>query len=97
METKECSIALFASWNLTRVGSSLYIPTTHYIYLDFVSKLYKKIYLISPVLETSSGLSGKEITQDNVIILNLPYGGSYLKSIKYLKYTIIQLRKQLIL
>ena len=85
METKECSIALFASWNLTRVGSSLYIPTTHYIYLDFVSKLYKKIYLISPVLETSSGLSGKEITQDNVIILNLPYGGSYLKSIKYYK------------
>lgn len=85
METKDSSLAIFTSWNLTRVGTCVYIPTTHFIYLDFVSRLYKRVYLISPVLESTTSVSGKEINHNNVIIIDLPYSGSYLKSVKYFK------------
>ena len=71
------SIAILASWSLTKVGSAVYIPTTHHIYLSYVTGIYDKVYLISPM--TIAEKVGKASLMDfrNVEIIPLPYAGSF--------------------
>lgn len=71
------SIAILASWSLTKVGSAVYIPTTHHIYLSYVTGIYDKVYLISPM--TTAEKAGKASLMDfkNVEIIPLPYAGSF--------------------
>lgn len=71
------SIAILASWSLTKVGSAVYIPTIHHIYLSYVTGIYDKVYLISPM--TIAEKVGKASLMDfrNVEIIPLPYAGSF--------------------
>lgn len=71
------SIAILASWSLTKVGNAVYIPTTHHIYLTYVTGIYDKVYLISPM--TTAEKAGKASLMDfkNVEIIPLPYAGSF--------------------
>lgn len=71
------SIAILASWSLTKDGDAVYIPTTHHIYLTYVTGIYDKVYLISPM--TTAEKAGKASLMDfkNVEIIPLPYAGSF--------------------
>lgn len=71
------SIAILASWSLTKVGDTVYIPNTHHIYLTYVTGIYDKVYLISPM--TTAEKAGKASLMDfrNVEIIPLPYAGSF--------------------
>ena len=76
------TIAILASWSLVQSGSSIYIPTTHYIYLYYVSGIYEKVYLISPLLRDDSKKKGIIISLHNVEVVSLPFNGSYLGALK---------------
>ncbi|MBR4468745.1 MAG: glycosyltransferase family 4 protein [Bacteroidales bacterium] len=76
------NIALLASWSLVQSGSYIYIPTTHYVYLNYVAGLYDEVYLISPLSKDESKKKGKIVNFPNVRIIPLPYNGSYLGALK---------------
>ena len=76
------NIAILASWSLVQSGSNIYIPTTHYIYLNYVSGIYEKVYLISPLSQDDSKKKGIIIRLPNVEVVPLPYNGSYLGALK---------------
>ena len=44
------TIAILASWSLVQTGNDIYIPTTHYLYLDYVAKIYDKVYSLGGIL-----------------------------------------------
>ena len=71
------TIAILASWSLTRVKDEVYIPTTHHIYLTYVASIYEKVFLLSPMITAEK--VGKEALMKfpNVEVVPLPYGGSY--------------------
>lgn len=79
------TIAILASWSLVQSGNDIYIPTTHYVYLNYVSGVYKQVYLISPLLNDEKKRCGKILNFTNVKVLPLPYYGSYLGALKHLK------------
>lgn len=76
------NIALLASWSLVQSGSDIYIPTTHYVYLNYVVGLYDEVYLISPLSHDESKKKGKVVGFSNVRIIPLPHNGSYLGALK---------------
>lgn len=76
------TIAILASWSLVQSGSNIYIPTTHYIYLYYVSGIYEKVYLISPLVREDSKMKGIIISLPNVEVVPLPFNGSYLGALK---------------
>ena len=76
------NIALLASWSLVQSGSDIYIPTTHYVYLNYVVGLYDVVYLISPLSHDESKKKGKVVGFSNVRIIPLPHNGSYLGALK---------------
>ncbi len=76
------NIALLASWSLVQSGSYIYIPTTHYVYLNYVAGLYDEVYLISPLSKDESKKKGKIVNFPNVRIIPLPHNGSYLGALK---------------
>ena len=79
------TIAILASWNLVQSGNEIYIPTTHYVYLNYVAGVYEKVYLISPLLRTETKNKGKMLNLPNVKVLPLPFNGSYLGALKNIK------------
>lgn len=76
------TIAILASWSLIQTGNDIYIPTTHYLYLDYVAKIYDKVYLISPLSREASDKKGKGLDFLNVEVVPLPFNGSYLGALK---------------
>lgn len=86
---KDKTITLLTGWNLTRSGSKYYISGTHYMYLEFISTKYEKIYLLSSVSRVLNERNSKEIVFSNIEVVELPYSGSFLKAqksvIKYYK------------
>ena len=76
------TLAILASWSLVQSGSKIYIPTTHYIYLNYVSGIYEKVYLISPLVRDDSKMKGIIISLPNVEVVPLPFNGSYLGALK---------------
>lgn len=76
------NIAILASWSLVQSGPNFYIPTTHYIYLNYVSGIYEKVYLISPLVRDDSKMKGIIISLPNVEVVPLPFNGSYLGALK---------------
>lgn len=79
---KEEVIALLTGWNLTKSISKYYISSTHYLYLDFISSKYRKIYLISPISLIANKQNSKVIAFSNIEVVELPYNGSYFKALK---------------
>lgn len=76
------SIAILASWNLIKVGDKVYIPTTHNIYLTYVSSIYCKVYLLSPVSSSIVEKKGTMLDFPNVEVVALPFNGSYMGALK---------------
>ena len=79
-------LALFASWNLLRINGSYYIAGTHYTYLQFASKQFEKVYLISSVRHTDN--PGKQLCMDafsNLEVVELPAAGSYAGALRNYK------------
>lgn len=80
MELSNKNIAILASWNLRQDGDFIYIPSTHYQYLSFISHKYDKVYLISPFVLNKEG--GTKINFNNVETIPLPNNGSYLGALR---------------
>ncbi len=76
------TIAILASWSLVQTGNDIYIPTTHYLYLNYVAKMYDKVYLISPLSKDVAKKKGKVLNFPNVKVVPLPFNGSYLGALK---------------
>lgn len=77
MNTENKTIAILASWSLTKVKNNVYIPTTHHIYLTYVSDIYNKVYLLSPMISAEKAEKEALMNFPNVELVPLPYGGSY--------------------
>ena len=77
------NISILASWSLVQSGNDIYIPTTHYLYLNYVSNKYNKVYVISPLSKNDSIKKGEIIDFSNVIIIPLPDSKSYLGALKH--------------
>lgn len=71
------TIAILASWSLTKVNDEVYIPTTHHIYLTYVASIYEKVFLLSPLTTAEKAGKGSKMNFPNVEVIPLPYGGSY--------------------
>lgn len=82
MDKSQSNIAILASWSLVQKDKDIYIPTTHYLYLDFVVKMYKKVYLISPLSQEVSKQRGRVLNFENVEVVPLPYNSSFLGALK---------------
>lgn len=76
------TIAILASWSLVQTGNDIYIPTTHYLYLDYVAKIYDKVYLISPLSKEESKKKGRILKFPNIETVPLPFNGSYFGALK---------------
>jgi len=82
MSTYNKTIAILASWSLTKVKEEVYIPTTHLIYLTYVVSVYDKVILLSPMLTAVKAEKGTQLNIPNVEIVPLPYGGSYVGALR---------------
>ena len=76
------SIAILASWSLERHWDGIYIPSTHHLYLCYVTTIYEKVYLLSPLFDGKQEKKGKRMDFPNVEILALPYTGSYVGALR---------------
>ena len=76
------TIAILASWSLTKVGDDVYIPTTHNLYLTYVSSIYDKVYLLSPMSTATEVKKGAKLEFTNVDIIPLPPNSSYAKALR---------------
>ena len=76
------NLAILASWSLVKSGRDIYIPATHYIYLTYVSGMYDKVYLISPLSHEEQRKKGIELTFTNVEVVPLPFNSSYIGALR---------------
>ena len=76
------TIAILASWSLERQEDGVYIPSTHHLYLSFVTTIYNKVYLLSPLSNGKQEKKGKRVDFPNVEIVALPYNGSYVGALR---------------
>lgn len=74
------SIAIVASWMISEVDAKLYLPSTHYVYLQYISTEYEKIYLISTRASKNTKINNTELNIPNVEYIPLPYISSYINS-----------------
>lgn len=76
------TFAILTSWNLIQTNSGIYIPSTHFSYLNYAAGLYEIVYLISPMKQYDSKVMGKKMNFPNVMVIPLPYNGSFLGALK---------------
>ena len=76
------SIAILASWSLERQSDGIYIPSTHHLYLSYVTTKYDKVYLLSPLSDGKHEKKGNRMAFPNVEIVALPYTSSYVGAIR---------------
>lgn len=76
-------IAILASWNLFYINNNYYIPNIHYLYLEYASNNFQKVYLICPVSRGVLKKDGDAIILKNVEIIPLPPSSSYLKAMSH--------------
>jgi len=79
------TISMLVSWNLIKNNNNYYIISSHYKYLEYISKKYNKIYLISTIKRNFSNNNLKLINKiSNVYVIELPNIEKYIRSIKYI-------------
>lgn len=76
------TFAILTSWNLIQTNSGIYIPSTHFSYLNYAAGLYEIVYLISPMKQYDSKVMGIKMNFPNVMVIPLPYNGSFLGALK---------------
>lgn len=75
------TLAILASWGVRNIHGSYYCPASHLLYLKQMTRLFKKVYLISSVEcrgQNASHLSLIELK--NLTIVDLPYYTSMLQA-----------------
>lgn len=75
------TLAIMASWGVKNICGSYYCPASHLLYLKQITRLFKKVYLISSVEcreQNASHLSPIELK--NLTIVDLPYYTSMLQA-----------------
>lgn len=87
MKKKE-SLALLVAWNLHKFDNQYYTASTHYVYVEYLSTIYNRIYLVSSVKEVARVhqlMSNSLNKLGNISIVELPETISYLNSIKNIR------------
>jgi glycosyltransferase involved in cell wall biosynthesis len=74
------TIALLAIWSLKKVGDSYYAPYTNYIYLEFISRQYEKVYILTPIIPGEADQESKKLNSSKIIVVELPFSSSYLNA-----------------
>lgn len=75
------TLAILASWGVKNIHGSYYCPASHLLYLKQMTRLFKKVYLISSVeyrRQNASHLSPIELK--DLTIIDLPYYTSMLQA-----------------
>lgn len=85
---------LIQAWALYKFNNKFYIEYTHNVYITEIHKIYKKIYLISPVktIDVAQVATLCEI-QGNIEVIELPFFKNYLQAYKYFFSYISSYRK----
>lgn len=76
---------LIHAWTLHKKNNKYYIPYTHWVYLNEIVKYYDNVCLLSQINIVGEDKEMKYIyiDFDNVKVYDLPYGNSYINSIRY--------------
>lgn len=80
------TLGLLASWNLVCDEGVYYTLNTHFSYIEYVSTLYEKIYLVTSVRHAKANETDKKYCVDkfrNIIIVSLPEVKSSLQAVKH--------------
>lgn len=81
------NIAVIASWETFKYHESYYLPYSHYVYINFICKHFKKVYLIVPVLTVYNLKKDYHpLNFRNLIVKELPYFRKYMEGMKLFKY-----------
>lgn len=75
------SIVIVASWSVSEIDGLLYLPSTHYIYLRYLSTKFHTIYLVSTRSANNSIVNNSFLDLSNVKFIPLPHISSYANSI----------------
>lgn len=78
------NIVLLVAWGFTKNRFNEYFaPYTHWVYIDFIAQHFDNVYIISTVKRDDdvSNLNSL-ISYKNVQVVDIPYQGSQLKSLK---------------
>ena len=79
------TLGLLASWNLICDEGVYYTLNTHFSYIEYVSTLYEKIYLISSVKHAKASETDRQycVSQyKNIEIVSLPEVTSSLQAVR---------------
>lgn len=82
------NITILASWSLVKSRGGIFIPTTHYLYLKYISSMYDNVYVISPlsiVKKNETNNYGELLNISNVHVVQLPNIVSYIDAIKKIR------------
>jgi len=81
---KTKNIAIFAEWSLYKNESMncYYCQHTNYVYLEYISSIFQKVFLITPIIPGSGPKGMNQIRIKNIEIIEVPYSSSFLKSQK---------------
>ncbi|WP_081451973.1 glycosyltransferase [Porphyromonas asaccharolytica] len=75
------TLAIMASWGVKNIHGSYYCPASHLLYLKQMTRLFKKVYLISSVECREQNVSHlSPIELKNLTIVDLPYYTSMLQA-----------------
>lgn len=75
------TLAILASWGVKNIHGSYYCPASHLLYLKQMTRLFKKVYLISSVECRGQNVSHlSPIELKNLTIVDLPYYTSMLQA-----------------
>lgn len=88
------SIALNCSWNVVKYDGKYYIAYTHWIYLKYIVSLHYKVFLLTTCRDGNNTNEFKALEEfDNLEIIEIPYKGSFLKSLSNLLYYYRSIKK----
>ena len=77
---------LIQAWALYKQGDDYYLPYTHWIYLNEITRHAQLITLLSPVKQLSrspAGMHRLSEIQHPIFVKTLPFSRNYIAAIKY--------------
>lgn len=77
-------IALFANWSLYKNKQNEYFaPYTNFVYIEFISSLFDKVFIISPVNNGTPPTAAQELYFDNIEVIELPHSSGFANAQKH--------------
>lgn len=78
------TLGILASWEVKNIHGSHYCPACHLLYLKQMTRLFGRVYLISPVETRDQNASHLSLVElENLVIVGLPYYTSMLEAQRY--------------